>query len=360
MKKRICFFASLLCIVSMYSQNNGKGVVVDADTHEVLEWVEVYNRKDRTITNREGKYSFTSKLDSINFYKPGYHRESTTFSKIGDTLSLRPIPLELDEVVVTNAKGIFKKMMHSLTQNGEGQYLNRKFFLRAVQHTDDSIARIIDFEGKMRMGGQVHLNVGKLKKNDLKVEITNMRSIGIVAGPMGANLTMSSFGELLEILALQLKLDPKNYEMVVHEAENQEMTRFDFNNTSSKFVRKGHLLFDKETHSLQSFYKESSSPDVKYSQNKHLLYRTIGYEMAVTFKNIGEINTISNMKFEAELEFTNNEKTRFHKTKAVYLVSFYDDTKTETVKGNCNITKDIFKIRHPFKPGFWSAQNQLL
>ncbi len=51
-----------------YGQNQKLGVVLDKENLIPIEFVDVYNGNDNTITNENGKYFLLSSNDSISFY----------------------------------------------------------------------------------------------------------------------------------------------------------------------------------------------------------------------------------------------------------------------------------------------------
>ena len=163
-----------------FSQNEKKAIILDKDDKQAIEFVNIYNSKDFTTSNEDGKFSFNSALDSIYFYKVGYDKLRTTFDKIQDTVYLEKSVFELAEVVVTNKRGLFQNIKDSLKNNYSLEPYSEKFLLRGVLKYNDSIVRIQDIQGKLKRKTLLYTSEMEVSKKDYEVEITNMRKIGIL------------------------------------------------------------------------------------------------------------------------------------------------------------------------------------
>jgi hypothetical protein len=111
------FLLFIFSVFGCYGQQSYSGIVVAADDMEPLEFVSVFNSKDHTITNADGRFQFSSQLDSVFFYSPGYEKLKTTYSALKDTMYLQKNTVNLDEVVVTNAKTILQRIKDTFTNN---------------------------------------------------------------------------------------------------------------------------------------------------------------------------------------------------------------------------------------------------
>ena len=111
------FFLFFLLSFIGFSQQTIDAVIVDSADNVPLEFVGVYNSKDHTISNEDGRFQFSSLLDSIIIYRVGYDKLSTTFQKVKDTILLNKSVLELNEVTVTNEKTLWQKVGDSIRSN---------------------------------------------------------------------------------------------------------------------------------------------------------------------------------------------------------------------------------------------------
>lgn len=83
------FFLLVCSAIGCYGQQSHSGIVVTTDGMEPLEFVSVFNSKDHTMTNADGRFQFSSQLDSVFFYSPGYEKLKTTYSALKVTMYLQ-------------------------------------------------------------------------------------------------------------------------------------------------------------------------------------------------------------------------------------------------------------------------------
>ncbi|WP_291963693.1 carboxypeptidase-like regulatory domain-containing protein, partial [Maribacter sp.] len=111
------FFLFFLLSFIGYTQQTIDAVIVDSANKTPLEFVGIYNSKNHTITNEDGRFQFSSSTDSIIVYRVGYDKLTTTFQKVKDTIYLNKSVLELNEVTVTNEKTLWQKVGDSIRSN---------------------------------------------------------------------------------------------------------------------------------------------------------------------------------------------------------------------------------------------------
>ncbi|MEH6514736.1 MAG: hypothetical protein V7734_16705, partial [Maribacter arcticus] len=187
----ICLFSTLL-----YSQNELSGIVVDISDNSPLEFVGIYNKSDHTMTNADGRFQFYSTSDSIIIYRPGYDKISTTFQKTNDTIYLNKSVLELNEVTVTNEKTLWQKVKDSIDSNYPLYPYKEKFLLRGVLRYNGEITRIQDLQGKLERRALLYTHEIEPDKKDFKVELTNMRKVGLVLDENDIYFIFASFYDL--------------------------------------------------------------------------------------------------------------------------------------------------------------------
>ena len=85
---KLSLFTLLLFSFFGYAQYSTSAIVLDSEDNSPLEFVGIYNSKDHTMTNADGRFQFSSSLDSIIVYSVGYDKLTTTSQKIKDTINL--------------------------------------------------------------------------------------------------------------------------------------------------------------------------------------------------------------------------------------------------------------------------------
>ena len=117
-------------VFNCFAQKQKEGVLLDRETKEPVEFVNIYNGSDYTVSNADGRFAFTSLNDSVRFYRVGYDKFKTTFEQLKDTVYLNKSVLELNEVIVTNEKTIWGKIKDSLSNNYVLKPFKEKFIAR--------------------------------------------------------------------------------------------------------------------------------------------------------------------------------------------------------------------------------------
>ena len=113
MKRIVLKFLFLVCFIPMQSQNlRLNKIVVDKTTRLPLENVIIFNNRDNSITNEDGLFVFVSDNNEINFSLLGYNSLKMAFGDLTlkDTIFMEPKAINLDEVIVSDAKSIIKKL----------------------------------------------------------------------------------------------------------------------------------------------------------------------------------------------------------------------------------------------------------
>ncbi|MEP2240350.1 MAG: hypothetical protein ABJI22_18425, partial [Maribacter sp.] len=156
------------------AQHTLSGIIVDSADKTPLEFVGIYNSKDHTMTNADGRFLFSSTLDSAIIYTPSYEKIKIGFNILNDTIFLEKSTLELDEVVVTNKKSLLKEVYKSLNTNYSSEPYKEKFMLRAISKYNGEMHRIEDITGKLSIKNIFTDDTIKESKKDFIVELTNM------------------------------------------------------------------------------------------------------------------------------------------------------------------------------------------
>ena len=99
-----------------------------------------------------------------------------------------------------------------------------------------------------------------------------------------------------------------------------------------------------------------------YRKNRWLFYRTQDYSLQVLFAKDPTTQKyyLKQAKSNGKIDCT-DETQSFH---TIYDVAFILDTfypfGNFKVKKNVKTSKDIFKLKHPYRPEFWKNQHHLL
>lgn len=362
--KKILFLL-LLPFTLINAQNQKLGVVLDGESKKPIEFVDVYNTNDNTVTNENGKYFLLSNNDSISFYKLGYEEIKTTFNQLSDTLLLFSKPFELAEVVLSNEDSLLDLIKKAFSENYPNTNFNEKFFIRSLLRYDGDITRIQDIQGKLNRRTLLYGKDMELKKKDFIFQVQNMRKIGLEEITENETDIYFKFRSLRAILmeTVQIGINSKNFEIEEKYFDNQSKVRLEFkyNGENQKINNQGYYIINLEDKAILEFYLKIE-PNSDFIQKKDIKYKLNFYEKNVIFKKDTKSGkyVIKNGKIRSIVEVKNNEETFQTFFDSEDILKSYGHFLDMKIKKNVNENKDVFKLDFPYNKDFWHAQNQLL
>lgn len=360
---RPSFFLFFLLSFIGFSQRTIDAVIVDGADNVPLEFVGIYNSKDHTISNEDGRFQFSSLLDSITIYRVGYDKLSTTFQKVKDTISLNKSVLELNEVTVTNEKNLWQKVGDSIRSNYPVYPYKEKFLLRGVLRYNGEITRIQDLQGKLERRTLLYTKEIDPDKKDFKVELTNMRKVGLVKDENEVYFIFETFYQLF------MNFTPMNAT-----GDAFDLTEATFNNgskTNLSFKTKpeieneevnGHYIINNNDHAIERIYMAINNKDNPYKKDGNIRFRTVSVEKEMSLSKSSNTNKyyIATAKYDVKVEVTDDKNSYTSFYDVSFILTSSDHEGDFPVKKNVSTSKDLFKIKYPYDQRYWNAQNQLL
>ncbi|APA63486.1 hypothetical protein [Maribacter sp. 1_2014MBL_MicDiv] len=357
------FFLFFLLSFIGFSQQTIDAVIVDGADNVPLEFVGVYNSKDHTISNEDGRFQFSSLLDSITIYRVGYDKLSTTFQKVKDTIFLNKSVLELNEVTVTNEKTLWQKVGDSIRSNYPIYPYKEKFLLRGVLRYNGEITRIQDLQGKLERRTLLYTKEIDPDKKDFKVELTNMRKVGLVKDENEVYFIFETFYQLF------MNFTPMNAT-----GDAFDLTEATFNNgskTNLSFHTKpeieneevnGHYIINNNDHAIERIYMAINNNDNPYKKDGNIRFRTVSVEKEMSLSKSSNTNKyyIATAKYDVKVEVTDDKNSYTSFYDVSFILTTSDHEGDFPVKKNVSTSKDLFKIKYPYDQRYWNAQNQLL
>ena len=346
-----------------YSQQTINAIVIDSADNSPLEFVGIYNSKDHTITNEDGRFQFSSSLDSITIYRVGYDKLHTVFQKINDTIYLNKSILELNEVTVTNEKTLWQKVRDSIRSNYPIYPYKEKFLLRGVLRYNGEITRIQDLQGKLER--KTLLYTGKINpdKKDFKVELTNMRKVGLVKDEKKVYFIFETFYQLF------MNFTPMNatgdaFDLTESTFNNGSKTNLSFH-TKPEFnneIINGHYIINNDDNAIERMYMVINSKNNPYKKDGNIKFRTVAVEKEISLSKSLITNRyyIASAKYDVKVEVTDDKNSYTSYYDVSFILTTSDNEGDFDVKKNVSTSKDLFKIKFPYDQRYWNAQNQLL
>lgn len=357
------FLLFIFNVFGGYGQQVHSGIVVTADAMEPLEFVSIFNSKDHTMTNEDGRFQFSSQLDSVFFYSPGYEKIKMSNRTLRDTIYLQKNIVNLDEVVVTNAKTILQRIKDSIASNYLLTPHTETFFIRALLRRNDTIVRLQDMQGKVKRKTSLYTSNLELDKKDYQVELDQMRQVGIKKDENNIYFIFPSFFRIFSEFVRINAMGP-GFEVIEKPLENTDEIKVEFSsredgNSGSSY---GHYMINGKDNAILSFNASTVSKSPESSTNKFEYDHTIRLECTSFFEKDDSHNRyyMSFAKYKAILESKTKEQKKPTLFEIEIILYTTDPFGTADVKSNVNEQKDVFKLKFPYSDTFWQSQNQLL
>jgi len=362
MKKTILFIIFLSFLKVFYGQNTLEAIVVDSKTLIPIEFVDVYSNTDYTSTNADGRFLITSKRDSLNFRRLGYHNVKTSFQKLFllDTIKLIKKESILDEIIIKNNTSILEEVFSELKKNYPYESYKEKFSLRSVLRKDGEIVKIQDLYGKLERKSL--FGIKKVKKN-YTVELLNMRKAG--TEEKNYNVLLFSFNQFLtELTSLGIKPKFFTLKKSSHKGDDYFKIYFSLKKEIDSIKYSGYYIVNEQDNAVVEFYSKRISNEVDFIDKRGgaLRYRTIFYERFITFKKSEKADKyfVDKVKINATIEVLTKILTEPIIYDYSYIMSTDDNFGDFEVDKNVSTSKDMFRLKYRYDESFWLKQNQLL
>ncbi|MCL6219603.1 carboxypeptidase-like regulatory domain-containing protein [Zunongwangia pacifica] len=342
----------LFCSFQFRAQSRIEAIVLDAETRKPLEFVDVYNSKNYTSTNSDGRFEFTTNGDTIKFNRLGYVSKSFAISAIiGDTIYLNQAAESLDEVHLLD-KGIYKKMIDHLEDNYPIHPYKERFFLRAIVEKDGHITKLADANGKLerqRLLGD--LKTDQRPRKNYTIEIENLRKAEIREDDI--EFIFPSFERYFDLSSLIVSLS----DSVQVELSNygDDLVKLYVHKEASE----AYLIINTENYAVEESYIKIGYPDAEFETGKNTENRTLYNIFHSFYKKLPNEKYILIKSFhEAAIECKYENKMFTYIQRINYLSN--DHFGNFEVNRNIRAKKDIFNVGTKYISGFWDDQNQLL
>lgn len=366
MKFSLSFLLSIVISFNLFSQNKIIKTVVNSVTKEPLEYATIYNNKDFSLSNQEGKFIFNSVLDSIKIKMVGFDEFKSRFQDLknsSDTIVLNPKTYQLEEIIVQNNKKILYKVYQNIEKNYAHFPYKENFFLRCLQKKNDEILKFEDMYGRMQRNSL--FTSQSIKKIDFDLELLNLRKVGLQG--KSKEIEDHKFHDFkgLMLWFSTVFINPEDFEFSSEKINETNYIKISFI-PLEKFRNKnrGYYIIDKKDFSIKEYYSETNplfSQEIKFEEKLGFKWRTTKSELLIKFnknENIG-FSYISSANLKQQTEVFNRKQERNN-----YITNYdffnIDSFIKESIKSNTSINKDLFEINYPYSSDFWTNQNQLL
>ena len=351
-------------IVSQNFKTNN--IVLDFETLKPLANVNIYNDYDNTISNENGLFVFNSNKNSVIIYHLGYDKLITDFNTLNknDTIYLKPIIYEIEEVVISDKKQLINKLYENIFNNYPFFSFSEENFIRCILRKNGKIIKFQDIVVNIKRNS---LFTNKnIKELNYDLQISNLRKAGIKP-----KLKSEEDYKLLSVEELYnwfstIFTTPNYYSYTENSMVEEKKIKINFAKNDKLNQNKsleGYYIVNLEDFSLSEVFYNTIFDNqtlVPFNQEKNVKWRTIGNELLINYKKNIKNNKyfINNGTLKNIVEVINEDEKSIYE--ATYQIVNTKNIGNNKVKSNFSSTKDLFKANVSFNKLFWEEQNQLL
>lgn len=335
----------------IFGQNYSRNVLWNKTENIPIPYATIKGLENYSISNENGVFEFQKTTSKITIQSFVYETLEIdyTFLKENDTIFMKPLTYELDEVVISK-DGLYTKMLKTVLTDYALEPHKEKFFLRAIIRKNNELYKIVDFSGLIEKQALFDTKSKPMPKNNYKVQIENVRKVGIENKDV--DFKLFSFNEFLT--------------NIIRIAFNKDQFNIAYESTSDKDSKKITLEpKDADKIKTQGFYILNDDNTFKEA---NVIYNNKNAE----FENLGKSKyrtVFSNWKSEFERNIQTDKyqlskailkgKTEVYEESESYIFNFSYvyyaepiDNSTE-VKNNVNLSKDMFELKGEYKLEYW-------
>jgi hypothetical protein len=345
--------------INAFSQKTIQGRVLDKTTEQPIEFVSIYDNTNSNfvITNSDGKFTFTTKSDSVYFSIIGYEKLILASESIQTNIVfyVESQIHTLDEVIISeNGEDNINIITEGLRKNYPIKNYKEKFYLRNVLRKNDTIIKIQDIDGIIEREG---LFTDLKPRKKYSVYVTNMRKAGY--NERKINHRFFSFERILEELITQF-IYPKYFDLEETTMSDTTLMRIEFSPKSLEETKANGYYIVNTTDSalLQVYSLDTAKGD--YTEKSNVKYRDSYYEVLISYYKNPNLNKylISSAKITTSTELI-DEYGNQSIYEATYILNTELYKNNESPKGKVSISKDVFELKKDYDATYWENHNIL-
>lgn len=349
---------TLFIPILLFPQSQINGVILDKDTHEPLEFVDVSDDNHNTSSNEDGYFRFSTNDSSINFNLLGYEIKNITLETEIDTIYLKNKFIELEQVFIGNSDELVTSMFKKILDNYPLEPYSESFFMRSFLKKDGKIIKLQDLNGYIGRKTLFSTSKSPMPRKNYTVNISNMRKAGF-KDDKKVYFEMFSFEEFFQAIT-SLYISPDLFNFEVESPKESEFLLYNFTpKERSNVLSRGHFLVNSKDNSFREYYMINEDNSNNFKEKRNIKYRTYFYELNVKFKKSDKDSKyyLSLAKLNAKVEVQDKtEGKNYYQVEYLWLAGNPGDFE---VDANTSLKKDIFKIDKKYDPIFWQNQSQL-
>lgn len=335
----------------IFGQESSINVLWDKIDNIPISYATIKGLENYAISNEDGVFEFQKTTSKIIIQSVVYEtlKIDYKFLKANDTIFMKPLTYELDEVVFSK-DGLYTQVLKSVLTDYALEPHKEKFFLRAVIRKNNELYKIIDFSGLIEKQALFDTRSKPMPKKNYKVQIENVRKVGVEDRDI--DFSLFSFKEFLT-----------NTIRIVFNKDEFNITYESTTNRNSKKITLEPK--DKEKIKMQGFYilnddntfKEADviydNKNNKFKKVRNSKYRTVFSNWKSNFERNSQTDKLqlsqATLKGKTEV-YEESESYDFNFSYVYYSIPINDTTE---IKNNINLSKDMFDLKGEYNQEYW-------
>lgn len=355
---RLLSIIVLLSVNYVAAQVTTSNVLWDKKANKPIVYATVKSAENHTISNEDGVFELEKTLNTIKIQSVVYEALEVDFNflKTNDTVYMKPLTYELEEVVV-NKDGVYTQMLKTILREYALEPHQEKFFLRAVVRRNNKLYKIVDFTGFIEKKTLFNTKTKPMPKKNYTIQINNLRKVGVESREIDfAFFSFKNFFSNINIIMFNKSDYNISYEKSV--GKNDFKINLLPKNIEKNKLKATYLLNKDKT--FKEVVVAYSNKNGAFENIKKSKYRTVKANWKTSFERNKSLNKLQLSKavLHASLEIYDPENK-----KDVFAVTYIYYSNPVTVpiniKNNTNLNKDMFDLKGSYKEEYWKSQEVL-
>jgi hypothetical protein len=341
----------------LFGQESTLNILWDKEDDKPISYATIKGLENYTISNEDGVFEFQKTNGKISIQSVVYETLDVDFMylKANDTIFMKPLTYELDEIVLSKG-GLYTQMLKTVLTDYALEPHKEKFFLRAVIKKNNEFYKIVDFSGIVEKQALFDTRLKPMPKKNYKVHIENIRKVGIEN--RNIDFALFSFKEFFTNI-IRIAFNREEFNISYETSLEKSSSKIILNPIDSeKILYSGYYILNED-----NTFKEAdvtySNQNANFENIRNAKYRTI----LSNWKSSFERNTITNkiqlnkatLKGKTEV-YEEQVKDIFDWSYVYYSIPIDN---TEKIKNNINLNRDMFDLKGEYNAEYWKNQDIL-
>ena len=341
----------------IFGQETSFNILWDKEEGKPISYATIKGLENYSISNEFGVFEFEQTTNKISIQSVVYETLEIDFNflKANDTIFMKPLTFELDEVIISK-DGLYTQMLKTVLTDYALEPHKEKFFLRAVIRKNNELYKIVDFSGILEKQALFDTRSKPMPKKNYKIQIENIRKVGIENREI--DFALFSFQEFLTNI-IRISFNREEFDISYETTSDKSSSRITLDPIDSeKSLYRGYYILNED-----NTFKEAdvtySNENAKFENVKNAKFRTILSNWKSSFERNQMTNKIqlnkATLKGKTEV-YEEQVKDIFDWSYVYYSIPVVN---TEKIKNNINLNKDMFDLKGDYNSEYWKNQEVL-